>query len=672
LTQPRPLPYGSWPSPISIASAVAGSLSLREPRFDRRDLYCLEGRPAEAGRSVIVRRTESGGIEDVTPAGFNVRTSAHEYGGGAHVIADGVVHFSNFDDGRLYRQAPGEDPQPITPPERLRYADLIVDAQRDRLIAVVEDHRAIPAAGSTAGAIGGRIAEPTNSLAAIDPQSGQVTTLAAGYDFYSSPRLSHDGGRLAWLSWRHPNMPWDGCELWVAELDEAGSPRNARLVAGGPEESIVQPEWAPDGSLVFVSDTSGWWNLYRLADLDGGRAVPLAPMAAEFAGPQWVFGFSWYGIDDDATVVAICHRDGRDELWRIPAATDQKAGRIELPHTELRDLVVRNGQAMFIAGQPTEPAGVVLLDLPTGAWQYVRRTSVEQPDPAFLSAPAAITFPTTGGALAHALYYPPVNAAAVGPAGELPPLVVMSHGGPTSRAGSGLSLEKQVFTSRGFAVVDVNYGGSNGHGREYMRRLDGGWGIVDVDDCINAARYLVSRGLVDESRMAIRGGSAGGYTTLCALVFHDVFAAGASHYGVGDLEALARETHKLESHYLDRLVAPYPEQMDVYRARSPIHFMDRNSCPVIVFQGLDDRVVPPAQAERIVAALQAGRVPHAYLPFAGEGHGFRIAANITRALEAENSFYSQVFGFTLADDFEPVSVAFLAAREAIATPDWSV
>lgn len=665
MPQPRILPYGSWPSPISIASAVAGSLSLREPRFDRRDIYWLEGRPAEGGRSVIVRRTQSGSIEDVTPAGFNVRTSAHEYGGGAHVIADGVIYFSNFDDGRLYRQRGTEGPQPITPPERLRYADLIVDAHRGRLIGIVEDHREIAASGSVEAATGERVAEPTNSLAAIDPTSGEITTLAAGYDFYSSARLSPDGRQLAWLAWRHPNMPWDGCELWVGEVDADGSLRNTRLIAGGQEESIVQPQWAPDGSLVFVSDSSGWWNLYRLTDLAGGRPVALAPMAAEFCGPLWVFGLSWYGIDDDGTIVAICHRAGRDELWRIPAAGGQAPDRIDLPHTELRDLVVEAGQAAFVSSQPTEPAGVVLLEIATGAWEYVRRTSGQQADPAYISAPEAITFPTADGAMAHALYYPPTNPDAAGTAGELPPLVVMSHGGPTSRATSGLSLEKQVFTSRGFAVVDVNYGGSTGYGRAYMRRLDGNWGIVDVEDCINAARYLCGRGLVDERRMAIRGGSAGGYTTLCALVFHDVFAAGASHYGVGDLEALARDTHKLESHYLDRLVAPYPERIDVYRARSPIHFMERISCPLIVFQGLDDRVVPRAQAERIVAALQSGRIPHAYLPFPGEGHGFRVEANITRTLEAELSFYSQVFGFTLADAFDPVSVAFLAPRQAL-------
>jgi dipeptidyl aminopeptidase/acylaminoacyl peptidase len=654
----RVLPYGAWPSPISIADAVAGSLQLREPRFDGEDVYWLEGRPSEGGRSVIVRRAPDGRIVDVTPAGFNVRTSAHEYGGGAHNVDGGVAWFSNFDDGRLYRQAAGETPQPITAAERLRYADLTVDRPRGRLICAVEDHRHLPEGGGAAAGDGERIAEPDNFLGAVDLDSGVVSVLAEGDDFYSSPRPSPDGRRLAWLSWRHPNMPWDGSQLWLADIGPGGALAGARVVAGGANESIVQPEWAPDGSLVFVSDTSGWWNLYRLADGEDSQPVALVPMAAEFAGPLWVFGLSWYGIDDDGTIVAIAHRQGRDELWRI----DGDAKRIELPHAELRDLVVANGRVAFIGGQPTAPAGVVLLDLASGEWQYLRRTSEQAADPAYVSVPEAITFPTTNGAMAHALYYPPTNADAVAPSGELPPLVVMSHGGPTSRATSALSLEKQVFTSRGFAVVDVNYGGSNGYGREYMRRLDGGWGIVDVDDCISAARSLAARGLVDEKRMAIRGGSAGGFTTLSALVFHDVFAAGASHYGVGDLEGLARFSHKLESRYLDRLVGPYPERVDVYRARSPIHFIERISRPLIVLQGLDDRVVPPAQAEQIVAALQAARIPHAYLPFPGEGHGFRAAANITRALEAELSFYSQVFGFTLADDIAPVPVAFLASR----------
>jgi dipeptidyl aminopeptidase/acylaminoacyl peptidase len=655
----RVLPYGSWPSTIDIAKAIAGSLQLREPRFDGTDLYWVESRPAEQGRQVVVRMSASGSVEDVTPAGFNVRTRAHEYGGGEYLVTNGTVFSSNFVDGRLYEQKAGGPAEPVTPAIEMRYADFIADPGRRRLISIVEDHREI-ANAALVGADGGRIPEPSNWIGAIDLETGSATTLASGYDFYSSIRLSPDGRQLCWLSWRHPNMPWDGCELWLADLDGTGAIANARLIAGGPDESIAQPEWAPDGSLVFVSDRTGWWNLYRLPVLDGG-AVALAPMSAEFAGPQWVFGLSWYGIDADGTIVAIAHRDGRDELWRL--SLDPVAGpaprMYKLSQPELREIVVHAGRAAFIAAKPDEPAGLVLLDIASGDWRYVRRTSGEAVDRTTISVPELIEFPTTGGATARALYYPPVNPVAEAPAGELPPLIVMSHGGPTARASSGLSLEKQAFTSRGFAVVDVDYGGSNGYGREYMRRLDGNWGIVDVDDCINAARYLAACGLADPKRMAIRGGSAGGFTTLAALVFHDVFAAGASHYGVGDLEALARDTHKFESHYLDRLVAPYPDRIDVYRARSPIHFTERISRPLIVLQGLDDRVVPKAQAEALVSALERRGVPYAYLPFEGEGHGFRSADNIARALEAELSFYSQVFGFTLADEFEPVKVEHL-------------
>ena len=527
------------------------------------------------------------------------------------------------------------------------------------MITVVEDHTAI-ASEPHAAREGGRIAEPANWLGAVDLATGGVSVLTQGYDFYSTPRLSPEGGRLAWLAWRHPNMPWDGCELWLADLDQAGAISNARLLAGGPEESIVQPEWAPDGSLCFISDRTGWWNLYRLRAPFEGDAEAVAPMAAEIGGPQWVFGLSWYGIDADGTIVAIVHREGRDELWRIPAGEERSAAVIEVPQVELHDVVVRDGRAAFVAGRPEEPAGIVLLELDISEWQYVRRSSEDIPNPATISMPQHIEFPTTDGLTAHALFYAPTNQLYEGPPGELPPLIVMSHGGPTSHTSSALSFDRQVFTSRGFAVVDVDYGGSTGYGREYMRRLDDAWGIVDVDDCINAARYLAQQGLVDPKRLAIRGGSAGGYTTLCALVFHDVFAAGASYYGVGDMEALARDTHKFESRYADRLVAPYPERLDVYRARSPIHFTDRIDCPLIVFQGLDDMVVPRAQAEQLVAALRERHIPHTYLPFPGEGHGFRNAANITRALEAELSFYAQVFGFKLADDFEPVDIEFLA------------
>jgi dipeptidyl aminopeptidase/acylaminoacyl peptidase len=657
----RVLPYGSWPSTIDIGAAVAASLQLKSPRFDGDDLYWLEGRPAEGGRQLVVRRRVDGRQEDLTPASYNVRTRAHEYGGGEYLVNRGVIYFSNFVDGRLYRQPVGGRVEPLTPAAALRYADMIADDRRGRLICVVEDHRGL-ADDVSAGPKGSRIPEPANFLAAVDLTTGALSTLALGYDFYSTPRLSHGGSRLAWLSWRHPNMPWDGCELWLADVGEGGQITDARQVAGGTDESVVQPEWAPDGSLVYVSDRTGWWNLYRLAAPFDAAAHSILPMTAEFAGPQWVFGLSWYGIDADATIIAKAHRGGSDELWRIPPIGGGAAGPavLELPHSEMRDLVVSDGRAAYIGGRPDEPDGVVLLDVATGRWEYVRRSSESSPDAATVSVPRHIEFPTTGGATAHALFYPPANPLYEGPADELPPLIVMSHGGPTSRASSALTLDRQAFTSRGLAVVDVDYGGSNGYGREYMRRLDGRWGVVDVDDCINAAGYLAGQGLVDQHRMAIRGGSAGGFTTLAALVFHDVFAAGASHYGVGDLEGLARDTHKFESHYLDRLVAPYPAGLELYRARSPIHFTERISCPLLVLQGLDDHVVPRAQAEQLVAALHEREIPYAYLPFAGEGHGFRSAANITRALEAELSFYGQVFGFEVADDFEPVSVEFLA------------
>jgi dipeptidyl aminopeptidase/acylaminoacyl peptidase len=644
-------PYGAWPSPISIEMAVSGSLSVREPRFDGEYLYWTEGRPAEMGRQAIVRWHPNSGVEDVTPAPFNARTMVHEYGGGAYAVHDGIVYFANLADARLYRQRFGEEPAPITGVGAFRYADLVVDPARERLLCVREDHAQL-GTGSD-----GRGPEARNELVAIDLRSGDVAVLASGHDFYSTPRLSADGSRLAWLAWNHPNMPWDGTELWLADLDADGLPGEPRLAAGGAEESIVQPEWAPDGSLCFVSDRSGWWNLYRLG-VAGGGPDAIFPLEAEFAGPQWVFGLSWYGVDADGTIYAIARRDGRNEMWRI-AAGGGGAGRLALPETEMRDLRVADGQVAYIGASPTDAQAVILLERSDTSRRVLRRTADLALDPGYVSVAQPISFPTSGGRAAYALYYPPTNRDVVGPSDERPPLVVMSHGGPTSYAWGGLDLGKQLFTSRGFAVVDVDYGGSTGYGREYMRRLDTEWGIVDVEDCISAARFLAERTDVDPARMAITGGSAGGYTTLCALVFHDVFAAGASHYGVGDLEALARDTHKFESRYLDRMVAPYPAGVELYRQRSPIHFTERISRPLIVLQGADDMVVPVAQAETLVAALREKRIPHAYLLFAGEGHGFRQAAHITRALEAELSFYAQVFGFALADAITPVEVEFL-------------
>jgi dipeptidyl aminopeptidase/acylaminoacyl peptidase len=651
-------PYGSWPSAISIEMAVSSALGLAEPRIDGDAVYWIEGRPQERGRQVVVRWSAESGARDVTPAAFNARTMAHEYGGGAWTVHAGTVYFANLDDGRLYLQVDAGEPRPITPAGPFRYGDLTFDPTHGRLLAVREDHR--PVADATRSDDSARGPEPEDTLVAIDPATSGATVLARGYDFYSTPRPSPDGSRLAWLAWRHPNMPWDGTELWLADIDAGGSPRDERRLAGGSDESIVQPEWAPDGGLIFASDRSGWWNLYRLDEPGTPDADPrpLLPAEAEFAGPQWVFGMSWYGVTADGSVVAVARRMGVDELWRIPAAGGEAAQRIDVPDQMITGLRVGGELAVYVGGSPSQPRSVVLLE-PDGGRRVLRQAFEVELAADHFSVPQQISFPTIGGATAYALYYPPANPGFEGPAGERPPLVVMSHGGPTSHANRSLDLSRQLFTSRGFAVVDVDYGGSTGYGREYMRRLDGQWGIVDVEDCRAAARYLAERGDVDPARMAIRGGSAGGYTTLCALVFHTDFACGASHFGVGDLAALARDTHKFESRYLDRLVAPYPEGIEVYRARSPLEHADRLRSPLIVLQGADDMVVSVDQAEQIVDVLRERRIPHAYLLFEGEGHGFRQAQNITRALEAELSFYAQIMGFKLADSFEPVKVEFL-------------
>jgi dipeptidyl aminopeptidase/acylaminoacyl peptidase len=657
--------YGSWPSPITIEMAVSSSLSLREARLDGDDVYWTEGRPAEGGRQVIVRWNEAEGTSDVTPAPFDARTMAHEYGGGWYAVAEGTVYFVNLTDGRIYRQARGGAPEPLTEEGPYRHGDLAVDRARGRLLCVREDMSPLAESGHGDGATsnGGRGPEPRDLLIAVELASGAVQLLASGYDFYSTPRPSPDGRLLSWLAWRHPNMPWDTNELWLAAVAEDGSLSDERMIAGGGEESIVQPEWAPDGSLVFASDRTGWWNLYRAtapSEPGGGEILPLTSMEAEFAGPQWVFGMRWFGIADDGTIVAAADRHGLDELWMIPATGQPE--KVDVPDEVIDSLVVGNGRVVYLGASSAKPRAVVLLDLKGGERRELRASFELAVDPAYLSRPEEITFPTTEGEVAYALYYPPANPDVTRPPDERPPLVVMSHGGPTSQTTRALDMSKQVFTSRGFGVVDVNYRGSSGYGRAYMRRLDGKWGIFDVDDCIAAARYLATRGQIDEQRMAIRGGSAGGYTTLCALVFHDgVFGAGASYFGVGDMEGLARDTHKFESRYADRLVAPYPERIDIYRERSPIHFMHRISRPLIVLQGEDDKVVPMVQAEELVASLRERHIPNAYLLFAGEGHGFRKAQNIRRSLEAELSFYAQVFGFRLSDGFEPVKVEFLGA-----------
>jgi dipeptidyl aminopeptidase/acylaminoacyl peptidase len=639
-------PYGAWPSPITAELIASASVGLGQIALDGEDVYWAESRPTEGGRIVVVRRSPDGQTAEVNPPPFNARTRVHEYGGGAFAVADGVLYFSNFADQRLYRVRPGEEPEAITPEGAYRFADGVVDARRRRLVCVREDHTA-----SDQDATNSIVSVSLdNAATAASPQD--IRVLEEGADFYSSPRLSPDGRRLAWLSWNHPNMPWDGTELWMADIAADGSLVERQRVAGGPEESIFQPEWSPDGTLFYISDRSGWWNFYRWRD---GNEAAVCPRPAEFGVPQWVFGLSTYAFESNERLVCSYQEAGGVRLATLYVA-EGRLEPLDVRFTSIGGLRAAPGRAYFVGGSPTQPTALVRLDLASRELEILQRASELTIDPGYLSIPEAIEFPTENGRTAHGFFYRPQNANVTGPSDEHPPLLVMSHGGPTSATSTALRLGIQFWTSRGIAVLDVNYGGSTGYGRDYRRRLDGAWGIVDVNDCANGARHLLERGEVDGERLAITGGSAGGYTTLAALTFRDVFKAGASYYGIGDLEALARDTHKFELRYLDRLVGPYPEQRDLYVARSPINFPERLSRPAIFLQGLEDKVVPPNQAEMMVDALRRKGVPVAYLAFEGEQHGFRRAETIKRALEAELYFYGRIFGFTPADAIEPVPI----------------
>jgi len=615
--------------------------------------WWLEGRPAEDGRVVLMEVEGDSEPFEVTPAGFNLRTMAHEYGGGAYCVRDGVVFCSSFGDQRLYRVSPGSEPLPISPAVEEashRYADGVVTADGRLWIGVRERHSP-----------GGRSADVVNELVALPTDGSQEPrVIAGGRDFYSSPRVSPDGRRLCFLAWDLPWMPWDGCELHVAMLASDGSLSDVTRVAGKDgEEAIWQPEWSPAGDLVFASDRSGWWNLERIR---GGEREVLYEAEAEFGYPAWVFGGRSYGFLADGRIVCGYDRDGRTRF----AVLDPERGDLEdldLPYDAWRStpyLVAEGSTVVFVAGSATVPNQVVRLDVPTGTIDVLRTSSDAAVDHSYFSVPRAIEFPTEGGTTAHALFYPPANPRFSAPEDERPPLIVMSHGGPTGNATAIFSLELQYWTTRGFAVVDVNYGGSTGYGRAYRERLNGQWGIVDLQDCVNAARYLVETGEADGERLLITGGSAGGYTTICALTFTDAFAAGATYFGLADLEQFGNgDTHKFELRYEHTLIGPYPERADLYRERSPIHFVDRISTPMLVLQGADDEVVPPAQAELIVAALRERGVPHAHLLFEGEGHGFRKAENIVRSLEAELSFYLQVLGLEPLDPLPKLDVEHL-------------
>jgi dipeptidyl aminopeptidase/acylaminoacyl peptidase/uncharacterized protein (DUF2132 family) len=646
--EPAIAPFGSWASPISAELIAGATLRLGQIQVRGDDIFWSEGRPQEQGRNVLVWHGSDGRSTDLTPAPLNVRSRVHEYGGGAFTLGPRAGFFTNDADQQIWRIRANEAPQPLTSEPGTRHADIVIDARRKRLICVREDHRA-----------GDR--EALNTIVGIKLSDGAAQVLASGHDFYSTPRLSPDGQQFAWLSWDHPNMPWDGCELWLADIAADGSLQDARCVAGSAAEAIFQPSWSPRGELHFVSDRSDWWNLYRWRD---GKVEPLLPMDAEFGVPQWAFGQSTYGFDARGRIVCSYTQDGVSRLGVLDVDATGKTGKtgtgrfkpLALPFCAISELQVGADFAVFIGGSATAPEAIVRLDLASGEHRVLRSASPVTPETGFVSQAEAIDFPTVAGLAAHAFFYRPANRDFIGPPNEHAPLIVISHGGPTGATNPAFKWSIQYWTSRGFAVVDVNYGGSSGYGRAYRERLNGCWGVVDVDDCVNAARFLIERGDVDPARLAIRGSSAGGYTTLCALTFRQFFGCGASLYGVGDLEALALDTHKFESRYLDRLVGPYPAQRALYRQRSPVHHTERLASPMILLQGSEDRVVPPEQARAMFEAVRAKGLPVAFVLFDGEQHGFRRAATIRRALEAELYFHGRVFGFVPADAIDPVPI----------------
>ena len=633
-------PYGAWASPITAASMAEGMIGLGDVRVAGGALHWLENRPAEGGR-LVAMTLEGVEARQLTPAGFNVRTRVHEYGGAPYAVTPDGLWFANFRDQRLYRQRGGA-PEPMTP-EGYRYADAAA-APGGGLIAVREDHT--------------DSAHVKNTVVRLSGEAGDAgTVLFSGSDFVAYPRLSPDGTRLAWIAWNFPAMPWDATRLYVAQLLGAGL-ADVRVVAGGGEQaSVMEPQWAPDGALTWISDESGFWNLYDDRD---GAPRPILPRRAEFAGPLWSLGQANYAILDDGRIVAAAQEAGGETLLVI----DPVAGAVrplDLPFVAFSQVQRLDGDRIAAVGHAAaETSALIVVDVASGAHEVVRRPSPASLPAALISCAEPISFASAGGRTAHALYYPPANPDFSAPAGEKPPLIVQAHGGPTSAASPAFSLSAQYWTSRGFALVDVDYGGSSGYGRAYRRLLDGQWGVVDVEDVIAAARHLATTGRVDPRRIAIHGGSAGGFTVLAALSQSDVFTAGGDFYGVADLEALARDTHKFESRYLDGLIGPWPAAKTTYEARSPIHHLAGFSAPLLILQGAEDPIVPPNQAHMIRDALRAKGTPVAMIEFAGEGHGFRRAETIIRAKEAELWFYGRVFGFTPADAIEPVEIENLA------------
>ncbi len=642
--------FGSWASPFPIERLTDRVVFLSEPKANDGVRWWLEGRPDEGGRQSLIRRNRDGSMIRLTPEGFNARSRVHEYGGAATLISGDLVVVSDFTTGRLFRVAAPGELVAITPERAWRFADAIHDAARNRLIAIREEHDAEIVASH---------GEWLNDLVSIDLATGDVQALAGGADFYAAPRLSPDGATLAWTEWHHPNLPWDGVELRVAPVSATGALGESTVLAGSAHDWVSQPRWSPDGILHFTAEPGDWANLFRVV---AGHIEPVCPMDAEFASPEWQFGNHTYDFLEGGEILAVARSEGRDRLLRIDP--DGSSHVIDLPFTEIGSMAIDGDRAILRAASPAEPTAIAEVTI-DGRIEILRRATPFIPDPADVSMPRHVEFPTVGDRTAFGNFYAPTSQRFEGPAGELPPLIVTSHGGPTSGAFSGFATGFQLFTSRGYAVLDVDYGGSTGFGKAYRKRLEGQWGIVDVDDCVAGASWLAGQGLVDGRRMAIRGGSASGFTTLAALAFRDPFRAGTTYFGIGDLRAFVKDTHKFESRYLESLVGPWPDTKQRYLDRSPSLHAEQITAPVLVQQGAEDHVVPASEAERIVDALFERHVPHAYLLYPGEDHGFRGKDAIIRSFGAELSFYAQVFGFEPADDIERLEIQFLDEMKAV-------
>lgn len=622
-------PYGSWDSPITSSMIVESAIRLGDIILDDEDVYWNEIRPEEKGRSVIVR-WKGGQCQDVLSEPYNARTRVHEYGGYAFTVRHNKLYFSNFNDQGFYCSSHDGDIQPLVVEKGKRFANPIFDDKQEVIYAIEEEHRSEH--------------DVVNRLVKIGKD---VEVVHEGHDFYSMPALHPNGTHLAFLSWDHPKMPWDGTTLYVGRLSDEGLLVDIKAVAGGENESIFQPMWSKDGTLYYVSDRSGWWNIYQ----ENGECQ--CPMEGEFGQPLWVFGMENYGFLEDGRIATVYTVKGTDYLGIIDPKS-KSLEKVDLPFTSYGSFKVAGNHLYFTAASPNEMRVLAKYDTDSKALEIIRKSKELSVDAGYLSLPETVEFPTENSQTAYGFFYPPKNKDFEGT--DVPPLIVKSHGGPSARIAPILNLEIQYWTSRGFGVLDVNYGGSTGYGREYRERLRKNWGVVDVNDCINGALFLAKTGRVDRNRMAIKGGSAGGYTTLAALTFRDVFKAGASYYGVTDLEALAADTHKFEARYLDGLIGPYPQEKKRYTALSPIHHTDKLSCPVILLQGAEDKVVPPAQAEMMFNALSKKKIPVAYVLFEGEQHGFRMAENIKKALDYELYFYGKIFEFTPSDDLEPITI----------------